>query len=134
MKMVSLTRSNSSEPAATPRLRIMLAVAAAFMLFLWVWSLVPPIENWGNPYEDGFSYVGVFYTSLICLPLGLLLLVGAIFAHGQHVRRARVAFFAAAGIAVLVLSFLIVQHIANNNDGNVFGVQIGLRLDQQYLV
>jgi hypothetical protein len=29
------------------------------------------------------------------------------------------------------VAFLIVQHIANNNDGRVFGVQIGLRPDRQ---
>jgi hypothetical protein len=28
---------------------------------------------------------------------------------------------------MLVVAFLIVQHIANNNDGKVFGVQIGFR-------
>ena len=50
--------SNTTEMTASPRLRVMFAVAAAFMLFLWAWSLVPPIENWGNPNEDGFSYVG----------------------------------------------------------------------------
>jgi hypothetical protein len=34
-------------------------------------------------------------------------------------------------VTVLVVAFLIVQHIANNNDGKVFGVQIGFRFDCQ---
>jgi hypothetical protein len=37
------------------------------MLALWGWSLIPPIENWDNPYEDGFSYVPVFYATITCL-------------------------------------------------------------------
>ena len=123
--------SNTSEITASPRLRVMFAVAAGIMLSLWAWSLVPPIENWGNPNEDGFSYVGVFYATIICLPVGLYLLVGAIAAHGQYVRRARSAFFIAAGITILVVAFLIFQHIADSDGGKVFGIQIGLRLDRQ---
>jgi hypothetical protein len=109
----------------------MFAVAAAIMLSLWGWSLVPPIENWGNPYDDGFSYVPLFHTTVICLPAGLFLLVGAIVGRGRYVRRACPAFFIASGITVLVVAFLIVQHIANNNGGKVFGIQIGVRLDRQ---
>jgi hypothetical protein len=123
--------SNTSKITASPRLRVMFAVAAGIMLSLWAWSLVPPIENWGNPNEDGFSYVGVFYATIICLPVGLYLLVGAIAVHGRYVRSGLMAFFIAAGITLLVVAFLIIQHIANNNDGKVFGVQIGLRLDRQ---
>ena len=62
----------------------MFAAAAAIMFSLWAWSLVPPIENWDNPNEDGFSYVGVFYATIICLPVGLYLLVGAIAPHGRY--------------------------------------------------
>ena len=123
--------NNTSEITASPRLRVMFAVAAAIMLSLWAWSLIAPIESWSNPGEDGFSYVGVFYATIVCLPVGLYLLVGAIAAHGRYVRRARIALFVAAGITILVAAFLTIQHIANNNDGKVFGVQIGLRLDRQ---
>jgi hypothetical protein len=123
--------SDTSEITASPRLRVMFAVAAAIMLSLWAWSLVPPIKNWGNPREDGFSYVGAFYATITCLPVGFFLLVGTIAAHGQYVRRARVAFFVAAGITVLVVAFLAIQHVADSNDGKVLGVQIGLRLDRQ---
>jgi len=109
----------------------MFAVAAFIMLALWGWSLVPPIENWGNPNEDGFSYVPVFYTTIICLPVGIYLLVGAIAGHGRYVRRARTAFFIAAGITLLVVAFLVVQQIADNNHGKVFGIQIGFQFDHQ---
>jgi hypothetical protein len=66
--------SNTTEITASPKLRAMFVVAAAIMFALWGWSLVPPIENWGNPNEDGFSYVAVFYTTITCLPVGLCLL------------------------------------------------------------
>jgi hypothetical protein len=123
--------SNTAEMTASPRLRAMFVIGAAIMLALWGWSLVPPIENWGNPREDGFSYVGAFYATLVCLPIGLCLLIGAIAGKGRSVNRARIAFFIAAGVTMLVVAFLIFQHIADNNDGKVFGVQIGFRLDRQ---
>ena len=118
----------ATEIIASPKLRAIFFAFAAVMLALWGWSLVPPIENWGNPNEDGFSYIPVFYATPICLPVGLYLLVGAIAGHDRYVRRARIAFFIAAGITILVVVFLIIQHIANSNDGKIFGVQIGLRL------
>ena len=125
------TAGNTAEINASVKQRVMFAVAAAIMLALWGWSLVPPIENWGNPNEDGFSYVAVFYATPTCLPAGLLLLVGAIAGHGRYVSRARVALYAAAGMTILVLAFLIVQHIANANQGKIFGVQIGFQCDRQ---
>jgi Na+-driven multidrug efflux pump len=125
------TAGNTAEINASVKQRVMFAVAAAIMLALWGWSLVPPIENWGNPNEDGFSYVAVFYATPTCLPAGLLLLVGAIAGHGRYVSRARVALYAAAGMTVLVLAFLIIQHIANTNQGKLFGVQIGFQCGYQ---
>jgi hypothetical protein len=61
------------------------------MLALWGWSLIPPIENWDSPYEDGFSYVAVFYATITCLPVGLYLLVAAIGGRGRHIAHARTA-------------------------------------------
>ena len=122
--------NTQAEIIASSRRRIIFAVAAAIMFALWGWSLVPPIQNWGNPNEDGFSYVGVFYATLICLPVGLFLLAGAMIGRGRSVRHARAAFFVAAAITVIVVTFLIVQNIANNNDGKVFGIQIGFRFDR----
>jgi hypothetical protein len=122
---------NTTEITASPKLRGRFVVAAAIMFALWGWSLGPPIQNWGNPNEDGFSYVAVFYTTITCLPVGIFLLIGAIAGRGRNVTRARTAFFIAAGTTLLVAAFLIVQHIANNNDGKVFGIQIGFRLECQ---
>ena len=116
---------------AAPKLRSMFAAAGFIMLALWGWSFASPIENWGNPNEDGFSYVPLFYTTIFCFPLGIYLLVGAIAGHGRYVRRARIAFVIASGMILLVVTFLVVQHIANNNDGKVFGIQIGFRLVDQ---
>jgi hypothetical protein len=123
--------SSTTGVTVSPRRRSIFAAAAFIMLFLWVGSFVPPIQNWGNPTEDGLSYAPLFYTTIICLPLGVFLLVGAIAGHGRYVRRARIAFFIAAVITVIVVTFLVIQHIANNNHGKVFGIQIGLILDHQ---
>jgi hypothetical protein len=122
--------ADTAEITASPRLRSLFAVAAAIMLGLWAWSFGPPIENWGNSNEDGFSYTPLFYATIFCLPMGMFLLVGAIAGHGRYVRRARIAFFISAIITAIVVAFLVVSHIANNNDGKVFGIQIGLYLDQ----
>jgi hypothetical protein len=101
----------------SPKLRGIFLVVAALMLLLWGLSLIPPIENWNNPYEDGFSYVGVFYATIVCLPTGLFLLLGGIVARGQHVVRARSALFVGGGTLFIVLAFLIFQHIANSMGG-----------------
>lgn len=100
---------NTTEIAASPKLRTAFAVAAAVMLALWGWSLVRPIKNWGSPNEDGFSYVPVFYTTITCLPIGLYLLIGAIVGHGRYVRRARIVFIIAAGTITVVAAFLIIS-------------------------
>lgn len=120
--------NQTADIVASPGRRKLFAVGAAIMLGLWGWSFLPPIENWGNPNEDGFSYGPLFYATIFCLPPGLLLLVGAVRGHGRSVRRARIALPLAAVITLFVALFLIVQHIANNNDGKVFGIQIGLQL------
>ena len=104
---------DQAEITASPRLRLAFLVVAALMLLLWGWSLVPPIENWNNPYEDGFSYVGVFYASLICLPAGLFLLIGAIAGHGRHVARAGPALFVGVGTLFIVVAFLIFQRVGD---------------------
>jgi hypothetical protein len=109
---------NQGDVTASARLRIVFAVVAAAMFGLWGWSLVPPIENWGNPNEDGFSYVPAFWATLTCLPVGLYLLVGAIAAHRRHVARARPALFIGCGLVALVVAFLIFQYIANSTDGS----------------
>ena len=81
------------------------------------WSLVPPIQNWNNPNEDGFSYVGVFYATPICLPAGLLLLAGGISGRGPHLRRARPALWIGTGTLVVVVAFLIFQFVADTFPG-----------------
>ena len=122
---------DQTEITASPARRIIFVVAAAVMLALWGWSLIPPIENWGNPNEDGFSYIPVFYATLTCLPVGLYLLVGAIAGRGRHVARPRTALYLGGGLPVLVMAFLVFQHIANSNDGKIFGIQIGFDLKNE---
>jgi len=87
------------------------------MLLLWSRSLIPPIESWDNPYEDGFSCVPAFYASIVCLPAGLFLVIGAIAGHGRHVVRARSALFVGGGTLFIVVAFLIFQRVANSMGG-----------------
>src|SRR5579872_476873 len=98
---------------ASPGLRCVFVAMCGIMLALWGWSLVPPIQTWGNPNEDGFSYVPLFWATLTCLPVGLFLLGGAIAGRGPHVARARIALFLGGALVFLVIAFLIFQHIAN---------------------
>jgi len=63
---------NTAEISASPKLRVMFVLAATIMFALWGWSLVPPIENWGNPNEDGFSCVPIFHTTIICGRVGVV--------------------------------------------------------------
>jgi peptidoglycan/LPS O-acetylase OafA/YrhL len=120
---------DQAEITASPKLRAIFGAVAAFMLALWGWSLIPPIENWDNPYEDGFSYVAVFYATITCLPVGLYLLVAAIGGRGRHIAHARTALFLGGGLLFLVVAFPIIQHIANTNGGKLFGVQIGFQFE-----
>jgi hypothetical protein len=84
------------------------AFVAAIMFALWCWSVVPPIENWSNPNEDGFSYIPAFWATIT--------VGGAIAGNGYRVARARTALFLGAGVIFLVLSFLIFQHVVNSSD------------------
>lgn len=110
------SRMDRAGITASPKMRVVFLAVGALMLLLWGWSLIPPIENWNNPNEDGFSYVPAFYASLICLPAGLFLLIGAIAGHGQQVVRARSALFVGAGTLLIVVAFLIFQRIADSMD------------------
>ena len=109
---------NQVDPIASPKRRVLFAVVAVLMLGLWAWSLVPPIENWNNRYDDGFSYVGVFYATPICLPVGFVLLAGALGGRGRRVDRARIALLIGGGVLFIVVAFLIFQYIANSMGGS----------------
>jgi hypothetical protein len=105
------------EITASPKLRLIFIVVAATMLVLWGLSLIPPIESWGSRNEDGFSYVTAFWATIICVPVALYLLVGAIDGRGRHVARVRNALFIGCGTLFIVGAFLIFQHIANSMGG-----------------
>jgi hypothetical protein len=109
---------NQAEVTASRKLRCLFAVVSTVMLALWGFSLIPPIESWGNPNEDGFSYVPAFWATITCLPVGVFLLAGAIAGRGRHVTRARTALFLGSGLLFVVVAFLIFQHIANSIDGS----------------
>lgn len=109
---------NLADVTASPKRRILLAAVAVLMFGLWGWSLVPPIENWNNPHEDGFSYVGVFYATPICLPIAFILLGGAIIGRGRWLRRAGSALLLGGAVLFIVVAFLIFQYVANSMDGS----------------
>ena len=101
---------------ASPTLRAAFLAVCASNLALWFASLVPPYQSWGNPNEDGFSYIPVFYATLTTLPVGIYLLIGAIVGQGKPVRRARKALYIGIGLLVLVVGFWIFQYVANGPD------------------
>ncbi len=103
--------------AASPGLRAVFFAVAAATLGLWGASLIPPIQSWGDPREDGFSYVPLFWATLTMLPVGVYLLAGGISGRGKAVARARTALFIGCGFLFIVVAFLIFQHIANSMDG-----------------
>jgi|SRR5882672_228380 len=104
---------DKSEITASPRLRAALFLGAAVMLAIWGWSLVPAIENWNNPNEDGFSVLPAFYGSLSFLPLGLIALLGGISGHGKRVKRARTAIIIGLAFLALIVAFEIFSQIYN---------------------
>ena len=103
---------DQTEITTSPKLRAIFLVASIIMFVFWGLSLIPPIRAWGDPNEDGFSYLPAFWATITCLPVGLYLLAGAITGRGRHVARARTALFLGGGLLFLVVGFLIVQHIA----------------------
>jgi hypothetical protein len=109
---------DQTEPAtvASPTQRGLFGFIAAIMLALWCWSLVAPIENWGNSNEDGFSFVPAFWATILCLPIGFLLLRGAIASSGERVAHARTALLLGGGLIFIVVAFLIFQHVVNSSD------------------
>jgi len=108
---------DQADITASPKLRAVFMIVGAVMLTLWGLSLVPPIESWGDPNEDGFSYVPAFWATITCLPVGAYLLAGAVAGRGRHVARARTALLLGSGLLLLVAAFLIFQHFANASDG-----------------
>ncbi len=104
---------------ASPKLRAIFAAVAVAMFALWGWSFVPVVQTWGDPREDGFSVVPLFYATIFCLPAGILLAMGAIAASGKHVKRARIALFVGAGTLAIIVAFLIVQQLNNRGIINI---------------
>ncbi len=101
---------------ASPMLRAAFLAVGAGNLALWFASLIPPYQSWGNPNEDGFSYVPLFYGTLTTLPVGIYLLIGTIAGQGKPMRRARKALYIGIALLVLVVGFWIFQSIANGPD------------------
>lgn len=105
-----------SPTVASAGLRATYFVAAAISLGLWGWSLIPAIENWNNPNEDGFSLIPAFYASITMLPVGLILLAGGIAGRGKPAARARLALFTGSAFLLLTAAFGIFFVIANTID------------------
>jgi hypothetical protein len=106
-----------AEIKASPRLRAAFFLVAAIMLALWGWSLVPAIHGWNNPNEDGFSFVPVFYATILFLPLSVMMLAGGLVGHGKKVWRARNALIIGLVLLALIVAFEIFAGINNASLG-----------------
>jgi len=104
---------DQEEAKASAMLRLIFIAVAVAMLALFGWSLGEPIKNWNNPNEDGFSYIGVFWTMIVCLPVAFYLVRGAAAGHGPRVAFARKALIIGCAVIFIVVAFLIFQHIEN---------------------
>jgi type II secretory pathway component PulM len=100
-----------AEVLLPPVLRASFAVVAISMFALWGWRLVPPIESWGNPNEDGFSYVPAFWATLTCRPAGIVLTIGAAVGRGRHAARGLTALLCGGVLLLLVVAFLVFQYV-----------------------
>jgi hypothetical protein len=65
-------------------------------------SLIPVIQNWNNPNEDGFSFVPGFWASITMLPLSFFTLIGAVFGGERRIERARALLIVACGVLAIV--------------------------------
>ena len=86
------------------------------MLALWGWSLEEPIRQWTNKYDDGLSYVAVFYATPLCLLPGLILLAAAR-RNRARIYGAGAAFVVVCCVSAVVVGFLIFQRIMNGPEG-----------------
>jgi hypothetical protein len=106
-------RLEQADAVASPKLRVLYVAVAAILLALWGWSLVPAIQNWNNPNEDGFSLMPGSFTTFTLLPLGYMTLMGGIFGHGRSLRRARMTFVIGLAFLALLLAFEIFRRMSN---------------------
>ncbi len=116
-RLVSGLKSVVGDDTPFAALRAGFFAVAAATLALWVASLVPAIENWNNPNEDGFSMIPAVYASITMLPVGLYLLAGGIAGRGKWAARARKALFIGIALLFVVAAFKILQFFANGSDG-----------------
>jgi hypothetical protein len=105
------------ELQATPALRTGFFAGAAIMFAIWIESLVPIIENWNNPNEDGFSAVPAFWGTVTFLPLAIKTLIGGISGRGKNVKDARICLGVGAALIALIVGFKILQFYVNGPDG-----------------
>jgi hypothetical protein len=95
-----------------PKLRAGFVLVGVIMFALWGASLIPAIENWDNPNEDGFSFLPVFWATLTCLPLGFVLIAGGIIGRGKAAARARTGLFVSAGLLALITGLEVLRRIS----------------------
>ena len=104
---------NQADISPSSKMRIIFAVTAAAMLVLWGLSLIPPITTWGDPNEDGFTYVPVSYATLSACWSDFTC-SSAPSPAAAATWRAPAALFVGGGVIFIVVAFLILQHIANS--------------------
>jgi len=115
-RLVAILKDVAGDEApavVTTGLRVLFLTIAAATLALWFASLIPAYESWGDPREDGFSFIPASYTTITLLPVGIFLLIGAIVGRGKPLARARKALYISIALLFIVMAFLILQFIAN---------------------
>lgn len=55
---------DQTEITTSPKLRAIFLVVSIIMFVFWGLSLIPPIKVWGNPNEDGLSYMLAFWATI----------------------------------------------------------------------
>ena len=110
-------KMNAIAPENHSRWRAAYIALALAMFALWGWSLQEPIRLRNYAYSDGMEYIGLFWTTLTCAPLGIALAVSVWRRHENEGGGARLAFYAACVIVAIVVGFLILQRIANGPEG-----------------
>ncbi len=106
-------RMTEADSVAAPKLRAIFILGAALLLAVWGASLIPAIEGWNNPNEDGFSFVPAFWATITFLPLGLVTLAGGISGRGKSAARARKTLVIGAALLVLLLLLEIFRRVSN---------------------
>jgi len=111
---MTIVEQPDGHPSSTRRAVFIMAGLA--LLALWGASAIPVIKHWNNPAADGFEAIPVFYASFTVLPIGIVVLVGALKGSPRSMRTARGGLIAAGvvfALLALLFGFMLLATIMN---------------------